>query len=281
MLGLALTLATALPAVGLNHIYVVLDQATYDALVNSDFVMDELASSDGGINHPTRPGPGSRSVYLRGRNTYIELLAPRNPTAAPVDSCGLALSPDEDGALDTLERSLRRVAPQTRRRVVTLDVGEHPIPWYDVLAVDVPAEPRLSWWLSQYHPEFVKQVLHATSVDRRTYLSRLFRPEGLLEDVVEVTLALTASESGPLRAQLRALGFREKQTAEGVLLDGSGLKLRILSQARAVGPAIISATLALRRPLRRDVEVGATRFNAEGLRAVWRFAPDPVRGSAH
>jgi hypothetical protein len=216
-------------------------------------------------------------VYLRGRNTYIELLGPRNRTAASADACGLALSPDDKGALDKLERALRRVAPQTHRRVVTLDVGEHPIPWYDVVAVDAWAESRLTWWLSQYHPEFVRQVLQTHSVDRRTYLSRTFRPERLLEDVVELTLALTAAESSSLRASLHALGFTEKKTRDGVLLDDGGLRLRILTQARAVGPAIISATLALRRPLSRHLDLGGTRFDAEGQRAVWRFAPDPVR----
>jgi hypothetical protein len=271
MLAVALTLAAALPAVGLNHFYVVLDQATYDAILASDFVTEELAAADGGLGHSGKPGRGAPSLYLRGRDTYIELLAPRNRSNLPIGACGLALSPDDAGALDKLEAPLRRVAPQTQRRTVPLDAGEHPIPWYDIATIVAPEDARLAFWVSQYHPEFARQVLQTTSVDRHSYLARLYDPERLLENVVELSLALTASEASTLRKQLRALGFHEKVTGDEVLLDGAGLRLHVVTQAQSTGAAIVSATMALRRPTTRHLELGTSRIDAEGRRAVWRF----------
>lgn len=273
MLGLtlALGLATALPAVGLNHFFVVLDAKTYDAIMSSAFVLDELAGSDGGLMHLGRPTAFSSSIYLRGRNTYIELIGPRNRSNLPVGASGIVLSPDDAGALDKLERSLRHIATGTQRRVLTLDVGEHPVPWNDVITTE-SSQSRLSLSLSQYVGTFMSQLRHSTRVDRQAYLAPLYRPDRLLDDVVELTLALAASESVPLRAQLRALGFREKKTAGGTTLDGKGVRLRIVSQEPAVGPAIISATLSLRRPLRQHFDFGGASLEADGQRAVWRFA---------
>lgn len=275
MLGLALTLATLLPPVGLNHFFVVLDAKTYDTIVSSAFVLDELAGSDGGLQLLARPTVGSKQIYLRGRNTYVELIASRSRTDRPVGASGIVLSPDDVGALDKLERPLRAVARDPQRRIVTLDVGEHPVPWNDVITTEL-SQSRLSSWLSQYVPEFMNQLAHTTRVDRQAYLAPLYHSERLLVDVVELTLALTAPESTPLRAQLRALGFREKQTAAGVTLDGNGLRLLIVPQARAIGPAIVSATLSLRRPVKhQQLDFGTATLDVDGQRAVWRFkAPD-------
>jgi hypothetical protein len=135
--------------------------------------------------------------------------------------------------------------------------------------------------VSQYHPEFVERVLHTKSVDRRTYLASFYRPDRLLENVVAVTLALSAPEATPLRAWLRALGFRETRSVGAILLDGAGLQLRILLQRQPSGPAIVSATLGLARPVTRHLELGTVRIDADGRRAVWRFAPDPAVPSPH
>jgi hypothetical protein len=274
MLGLALTLATLLPPVGLNHFFVVLDAKTYDAIASSAFVLDELAGSDGGLQLLGRPTVGSKQIYLRGRNTYVELIAARNRTDRPAGASGIVLSPDDAGALDKLERPLRQVAPDAQRRVATLDVGEHPVPWNDVMTTEL-SQSRLSSWLSQYVPEFMNQLLHTTRVDRQTYLAPLYHSERLLIDVVQLTLALTAPESTALRAQLRALGFREKQTAAGIALDGKDVRLLIVPQARAVGPAIVAATLSLRRPAKQHLDFGTATLDVDGQRAVWRFkAPE-------
>lgn len=280
MLSLALTLATLLPSVGLNHFFIVLDAKSYDAIASSPFVLDELAGSDGGLQLLGRPTVGSKQIYLRGRNTYVELIASRKRSDRPVGASGLVLSPDDAGALDKLERPLRAVAPDAQRRVVTLDMGEHPTAWNDVITTEL-SQSRLSSWLSQYVPEFMRRLLHTTRVDRQTYLAPLYHPERLLVDVVELTLALTAPESTPLRAQLRALGFRERQTAAGVTLDGKGVRLLIVPQERAVGPAIVAATLSLRRPVRRQqLDFHGARLEVDGQRAVWRFTPASDDGAA-
>ena len=275
MLGLALTLAAALPAVGLDHFYVVLDQPTYDAVRASGFVTEELAAVDGGLTHAGTPLPRASSLYVRGRDTYLELLGPNNRTGAPAGSCGLALASDEPGALAKLEPRLRRLVPGLERRTVPLDAGERPIPWYDLLVVAEAGAWRLAWWVTQYRPEFMQAILHTASISRRSYLARLYDPHRLLDNVVELTLALTPREAKPFCAELRALGFRETNAAAGVLLDGAGVRLRILTQARASGPPIVSATLALHRPLTQTIVLGNSRIEADGGRALWRFAPDP------
>jgi hypothetical protein len=67
---------------GLNHVYVVLDAATYAAIRDSAELRELLGRADGGLpDYAPAPADADR-IFFRGRRTYLELFAPDNRFAA-------------------------------------------------------------------------------------------------------------------------------------------------------------------------------------------------------
>lgn len=70
-----------LPSIPLNHLYVVLDAETYAALRASPFLLEEFAAVDAGLPRFLPVGPDTDVLYIRGSETYLELMAPRTTLA--------------------------------------------------------------------------------------------------------------------------------------------------------------------------------------------------------
>ena len=100
----------------MNHVYVVLDAATFAAVRDSAPLSRLLGRADGGLPDYAPPQPGADRVFFRGRETYLEFFAPENRFGEPVGKVGLALDYDAPGDLDALERIWRRTCPISARR---------------------------------------------------------------------------------------------------------------------------------------------------------------------
>ena len=144
------------PAPALNHVYVVLDAATFAAVRDSAPLSRLLGRADGGLPDYAPPQPGADRVFFRGQETYLEFFAPENRFGEPVGKVGLALGYDAPGDLDTLERIWRQSCPVgARRTLVSFRRVQPPVPWYETMQCDETAGgDHLAVWAMAYRPEF-------------------------------------------------------------------------------------------------------------------------------
>jgi hypothetical protein len=269
--------------VGLNHVYVVLDEETFGAVRDSEWMKTQFASVDTGLPKFAPPQADSQRLYIRGKTTYVELLGPRNPFNEPVGKVGLALGVDALPLLDTVQGAWRAtLGTAADRHNVEWKKATPPLPWYEVVQHrSTSANQNLVLWASAYRPEFLpwlypQRPAQDNRGSRADFLAPLFRPERMFQDVTALTIAVPEELRQQIARQLQAVGYRRTGQGEGIELQGAGWMLTLLpSNTHRHG--LLSMTVATNREGGADVVLG-TRSNIEfGPRSArWRFSdPSP------
>lgn len=214
-LGAAWRAARPVP-VFLNHVYMVPDLATYEALRDSELlrgfaVVEERTTRRGDLTYT--------GLYLYGRSTYLEFLKPDAAAGFPAGSTGVAFGVEVEGGLERLASALEdEGVPSFAAPITRALTGAEPeqVPWFDILGFQAATtEQRLQLFAMEYDPAFLSSWHapegHAAGrIDRAAVLARyaevLGGPAGpLFADVELVTLALTEQEQAQLLRVARAL----------------------------------------------------------------------------
>ncbi|MDZ3833747.1 MAG: DUF5829 family protein [Sphingopyxis sp.] len=242
--------AAAVAAPGINHVYVVLDRATFDAIRSSDHLARLLGPPDGGLPDYGPPAADADRVFFRGQHSYIEFFAPENRFKEPVGKVGLALAHDHDGDFDALERTWRTICGSDLR-LTSAQWRRHnpPVPWYEAIQCDGTASgPHLAVWAMIYRPEFHRWLTSGSparhEITRRAVLAARPGAGEARFDVVGIEMELAAASHDALTGQLQAAGFQREEAAAGTYLRGDGwtLVLRKVSTP----PRLASITLAVK-----------------------------------
>ena len=213
------------PSSGLNHVYVVLDEATFDVIRASEFVLGRFASVDEGLPEFTRANERSASLYIRGKETYLELLGPENSFGEPVGKVGIGLGVDVPSELDAVERAWTdQLGEETIRRLQKWNQADPPVPWHEVvLHPETVVSPTLVVWASAYRAEFLPwlypdRTAEENGVTRADFLAPQFDGDRVLEDVTGLTLALPPELVERFAAQLESIGYERTGSDEAVHL---------------------------------------------------------------
>lgn len=240
-------------APGLNHLYVVLDAATYAAIRDSGELADMLGRSDGGLPDYAPPAADADRVFFRGRETYLEFFAPDNRFGEPVGKVGLALGHDDPARFDALERDWRAsCGDKARRTPVSFRRVEPNVPWYDAVQCDdTAAGPNLAVWAMVYRPDFHRwQTGAGVDAPPRTARADILGPRRAAGqgrfDVTGLTIAVAPTVHVRLVAQLERAGFAREDRSNATVLRGNGFTLAL---RRAVtSPGIVAIDLQTERP---------------------------------
>jgi hypothetical protein len=202
------------PRVVFNHLYLVLDEETFNAFRSSDFVIHQLAASDQGFPKFEAINDSCQSIYLRGKDTYLEILGPHNKFGQPTGNIGLAWCVETKGAIDTVENQLRKADSELSRHLKRWDFDrEGAVNWYHVVHRNFPASERFQWWFSEYHPDFTPALypgseLGTKGILRHDFLSSRFDSTRHLANISSITMDLTPSHAKVLTRDLLAVGLR-------------------------------------------------------------------------
>lgn len=265
--------------VGLNHFYVVLDEETFAAVRDSEWLKTQFASVDTGLPKFSPPQADSQRLYIRGKTTYVELLGPRNPFNERIGKIGLALGVDALPLLDAVRDAWSASLGTTADRYnVEWKKSTPARPWYEVIQHRSTSDnPDLVLWASAYRPEFLAWLYpHRSAPDNRgsrpDFLAPLFRPERLFQDVTALTIAVPEELRQQIARQLQAVGYRRAEQGERLELHAAGWTLTLLaSNARRQG--LLSMTVATNREGGADVVLGPGSKIEFGPRsALWRFS---------
>ncbi len=254
------------PAAYLNHVYIVPDEETYRALVESP-----LLRSLGVFEERTteRPDMTYTGAYVYGENTYFEFLRPDPEIGFGPGGTGVALGLEVPGSTMKVstrlfERDIRTFSAPTRR---VTDAGL--VPWFKMMGVErATAESSLSVFTIEYDPAFL-EMWHAElaparpGISRakilRRYAARLREDDAeppLLRDIVELHLELDEAERERFFETSRALGYSIEEGEDESICRGPGYRVVVRASK---GPGSLKGFVAT---LARPAEPGVHRFGA-------------------
>lgn len=269
----------------LNHLFFVVDQATYDALAASTFLQQEF--SVGEVRTTRRGAVQYSGVYLYGLDTYLEFL-PDGTVGKKAGVNGLALGVDRVGGLEdfAIRLGAREVATQFAPR--TRELGDQQVTWYRLLGIEMPAKgiDVVGWeyeptFFSTWHPEFAPR---APGIRRRDALERYaavlkreeLRKSAPFGDVLSLSMTATEEQWKRLVLIAGAAGYAVDERGTGAekraTLTGPGARFRIVLAPATGAPEVTEVELALTRPYPHEVvRCGRAEFTFQGATATLRM----------
>jgi hypothetical protein len=271
-------------AVFLNHVLVVLDPDTYQAIAESEFLREQLGSSlkTRTVNMDQRSWT---ATYLYFERTYLEFCEPAGTTDVKrkEGDAGINFSVDRVSDLQLVFDTFKKqpgTDPARKTRHVKSSAGEQVAHSETVVSQESSALPRFNTWVQAYHPDYLKlhkiPIPESGEVTRET-MRKLFserfgygtNKDALGADVIGVTLALGPEEAQRLDRELAAFGYAKTKEADAVEYAGPDFALRVVPESASKrGYKVISVKIALRKEPKESREL---RF---GPRCVLRIHKD-------
>jgi Family of unknown function (DUF5829) len=225
----------AQPPVFLNHFFVVVDAASYQAARSSVFLTREFAPFE--ARTTVRNDMSYTGIYWYGRRTYFELFEPGSQ--GQQGASGLALGVEEPGASAGVRRRWQEALGAAGGGPVTRKTENDEPPWFEMtFSSEIPG---LRVFLMEYHAEFLVrwygELTKARSIARADVLDRYVakigqadrRERALLQDVVGLEIALEPAERETLVKQLRAVSWLAQDAADDVVCSGpESVRLRLV-----------------------------------------------------
>ena len=260
----------------LNHSFAVVDQATVDAIEQSDYLR-----RFGVFNiHTTHADAGESWTgrYLMGGKTYLELFGPRDG-GGDVGTTGIGISPDRVGGLAVLMQRFARNNPsQLETDLRTRQFAEEQVPWFTAAHSHEEGDV-LSVWAMEYLPSFMndprsekKPAMGPDDVISRErsmsddYLRRIMRDISLIE------ISATMHDIALARPLFSAAGFRVSQERNRLVVRDADTTIIVTAASRNAA-GIRRVEFVLNAPTAGHIEhLGrSTLIVGPGTRAVWRF----------
>ncbi len=260
----------------LNHLFRVVDQETFAAARDSAWLREVFAPSE--LRTTRRPDWEYTGLYWYGTSTYLELFAAG--AQGPAGTSGVALAIESAGATPAIAEAWRRTLGQVEHRVVVRPVGEQTVPWFHIAHGVPDVHGALKLWSMEYDADFLAawhaERTAARGITRAEILQRYAAiatgpAAPLLDDVVAVTLALTAGERHFFEAHAAAFAAERRDAGTTRLLQGDGISFG-LAEADDDRHGVQEVVCRLRRRTGREViTIGRTTIVVDGDRMIWKF----------
>jgi hypothetical protein len=254
----------------LNHLYAVLDSATYAEVMASPFLTTQFA------------GFKSRSpATWFGRHTYLEFFDPHGFDSARVGDVGIALGVEVAGGLAEAARRFTTLgAPfdSTTENRGTPQQRERYVHRFQPAKADAPS-PRTAFWVMEYTLEAsralaVRDSLPLGDLGRDRFLMDRFDSSKLLGDITGATLAIPVEDIAAVIRAVQRLGGEVISEGEGAIVRLPSFTLRLLPAWERPGLRRLEFNLvreATANPVFRFGQRSRLRFGP-GRIAVWDFA---------
>jgi hypothetical protein len=272
----------------LNHFFVTIDAESYKAIEASAFLRDEFAPFE--QRTTVRQDITYTGSYFYGEHTYFEFFEAGHSLGRETGASGLAFGVEAVGASPRVQARLEaalgspvEVLPITRR------VTDRDVDWFYMTVVENdPLTAVLQTWMMEYRDSFLQdwygELKPATrGITRAEILERYAakigegdkRRQKLLENVVEITLALPDTDRARLVKMCEALGYRVVAMPSGSRLEGPQVAFNLVA-ATSDARGITAVKFSLRHAKQGEklYRFGHTvlQFNDDRT-AVWTFQP--------
>lgn len=254
----------------LNHLYAVIDSATYTEIVASPFLSTHFS------------GFKSKSpATWFGRHTYLELFDPGGFDGARDGDVGIAFGTETAGGVAAIARAMSGYGATfdtTTERRGTPRQSEAYFHRWQPSGSDATS-PRSAFWLMEYAAEAartlsVRDSLLVSDLGRDRFLASHFVDSLLLGDLTGATLAIPAGDIVKLTRTMQRLGVEVIAEGEGAIIRVPGFTLRLLPAWERPGLRRLEFGLLREAPANPSLKFGThsrLRFGP-GRIAVWDFS---------
>lgn len=269
----------AVPRVGLNHVYAVVDDETAEAIKTSH-ALNEFAYF---TVQTIVPGDGRKWTgrYLTGKETYLELFA-----LADLKESGepgvrgltvIALGIDRVGGLESLGARLKLSGVSARTTMEKVRRGDMDVDWFKLLEIHSAgpfgifameyAEPFFRFVRNKEAAEGRDDVVSRERFNEDEYRNRQMR------DISGVEVGVERDRYKTHEPMLQAAGFRLRESGSRLIAEGPDVNLQFVF----VGPESIGlrkVDFVLNRSVKeRKIETigNSTLTIGPGTRASWVF----------
>lgn len=266
----------------LNHFYLTLDSATYNAIAGCDFVRNQWAPNEIRTTH--RTDRSYTGLYFYGEKTYFEFFDVTTETNRKIGDSAIAFGLEQEGETTLLEERWT----DSTRLTITRPAKDSQVNWFEML---IPAgfslESPTAVWTMEYLPTFLQKwqpqptannLSKAELMARKTVLTRyksLISPveNPVLRNVTGLTLWVTPTVYAAFETFIEDFGYAKNAIETGFsFTDIEDITYHIhLSNSDLYG--ITEAVFEINSlPSQQVWELGNStlRFMEEG-KAVWSF----------
>lgn len=270
----------------LNHFFLTLDGESYNAMQSSAFLRDEFAPFE--QRTTVRQDITYTGSYFYGVHTYFEFFEAGRGSGRTVGASGIAFGVEAAGASLRLKPRLAAALEiPVEVRPITRRVGERDLDWfYLTTAEDKQPSPLLQTWVMEYRDRFLSDwygdLKPATrGISRAEILERYTAKLGdtdkrrprLLENVVEITIALPEAERHRLLKECETFGYQVATEARGWRCLGPQVTFNVSAASGEVrGITAVKFSLRHAKQGEKIYRFGKTvlQFNDDRT-AVWTF----------
>jgi hypothetical protein len=276
----------AMDIVYLNHFFLTLDAESYSAIKSSSFLRDEFAPFE--QRTTVRQDTTYTGSYFYGVDTYFEFFEAGRGLGRMTGASAIAFGVETFGASQRLKPQLEAAfAAPVAVRPITRRVNDHDVDWFYMTTVeDKSPSPLLQWWVMEYRDSFLNNWYSDLSpstrgIKRAEILERYAAKLGekdhgqhrLLENVVEITLALPDAERAQLLKTCETFGYRVTTDHHQSRCEGPQITF-IVNAPKNTAQGITAVKFSLRRAKQgeKTYHFGKTvlQFNDDRT-AVWTF----------
>ena len=260
----------------LNHLFRVVDAATFAAARDCSWLRDVFAPSE--LRTTRRPDWEYTGLYWYGTSTYIELF--ESGAQGPPGTSGIAFGLETAGATAAVADTWREALGDAEHRLVVRPFGADLVPWFHIAHASPDQRDGLKLWSMEYHADFLA-AWHpartaARGITRTDVLERyaVVSPgpaSPLLDDVTTVTIACTPSERGFFERHMSAFAADARDAGASGIITGDGITFG-LTEATDARHGIQEIVCRLRRKVDREIiDIGRSTITVDRDRMVWKF----------
>lgn len=247
--------------VQLNHLYLVVDEGTYQAIKEAGFIhslaytYEQKNKADG--------EEGWEGFYIRGKNTYIEFFYPQDRYPR-VGISGIGLGVDREKDLETAYDMFKADHPAAQKG----HFSRKGKAWFDYVTIkDGYYYDKHSFWIMAYAADCFSE--NKEDVSRSHYNKDMYNSDKPFLNITGFSIALEPKGLVLLESYLKSVGFSKNDQG---YVTGEGVHI-YLREEDETHQGIYEITFTL-HPLPNPVmklDLGSSQLKIDHDKATWSF----------
>ncbi|RBI91375.1 hypothetical protein DSC47_08665 [Elizabethkingia miricola] len=222
----------------INHIYVVVDSATFNALKQSN-ELNTLANQDKGLPNFLPVDNSATTIYMRFKSTYLEIMGPENRFKEKIGSIGIGFSWDTfNSTLDTVQKSIQKSKDlKFQKSEANWPFGGKEILWYTFFYSDLKGS--IATWYAIYNPVFLNYLFNINYSDfkREDFLKKVFDQNKKIIDLSGIVINANANDFYKMIKEFKALNLKIEKQKPGLViykLDSVTIELKLTERRNSM-----------------------------------------------
>ncbi|OPB79559.1 hypothetical protein BAY32_17885 [Elizabethkingia ursingii] len=221
-----------------NHIYVVVDSTTFNALKQSN-ELSTLANQDKGLPNFLPIDNSATTIYMRFKSTYLEIMGPENRFKEKIGSIGIGFSWDTfNSTLDTVQKSIQESKDlRFQKSEANWSFGGKEILWYSFFYSDLKGD--IATWYAIYNPVFLNYLfnINYSEFKREDFLKKVFDQNKKIIDLSGIVIDSNANDFNKITEEFKALNIKIEKQKPGLViykLDSVTIKLKLAERKNSM-----------------------------------------------